>query len=322
MKCLYCEKEIIKTNSTELECGWHKHCIKSFFGTNVLPIIDINDEVLNKIVKENVEKGLNVPGVQKKLSLHLTNDKGGAPRLTIVNYPTGYILKPQSEEYISLPENEYLIMSMAKTCGIQTVPFALIKINTHTKYAFITKRIDRVIKKNETIKYAMEDFCQLSNRLTEDKYKSSYEQCAKIINQYSLDKGIDIAEFFYRCIFNYIVGNADMHLKNFSLIENEPANREFHLSKAYDLLSTKLVLKEDKEDTALTLNGKKKNLNKSDWLKFAKTIGLNEKVTMNLIKKCISFKNEFYKMIKNSYLDINQQNELIEIISNHINKLS
>ena len=118
-------------------------------------------------------EGFTVPGVQKKLSLHLSSDTNA--RLTIVDYPTGFILKPQTEEYAHMPEYEDLAMRLAELIGIQTVPHALIKMKD--EYGYITKRIDRDITQDQIKLYAMEDFCQLSNRLTQDKYKGSYENC-------------------------------------------------------------------------------------------------------------------------------------------------
>lgn len=103
----------------------------------------------------------------------------------LVKYPTGYILKPQTKEYEYLPEAEYLTMQMAKKFGIKTVPCALIKMNSGGKLAYITKRIDRVFVDGKMQMLAMEDSCQLDERLTEDKYKGSYERCAKVIKKYS-----------------------------------------------------------------------------------------------------------------------------------------
>ncbi len=174
MNCLCCGKPL----RTPDESGWHKSCIKRFFGTTKLPEIEIDDKTLNLLATETTNKGFTVPGVQKKLSLHLVSDTN-KPRLTLVNYPTGYILKPQVAEFEALPESEQLIMSMADMAGISTVPHALIKGNTGL--AYITRRIDRKVNKDSTQMLAMEDFCQLDLRLTEDKYRGSYERCAKII---------------------------------------------------------------------------------------------------------------------------------------------
>ena len=106
--------------------------------------------------------------------------------------------------------------------------------------------------------YAMEDFCQLSNRVTADKYKGSYENCGRIIRKYSRNVGLDNTELFYRLLFCFVTGNSDMHLKNFSLIEDKPVTRTHLLSSpAYDLLPVNIIMPSDKEQMALTVNGKK-----------------------------------------------------------------
>lgn len=117
MNCLCCGKPLRTPSVT----GWHKACIKLFFGTEELPEIMIDDKTLQLLAIETIHKGFTVPGVQKKLSLHLVSESN-KPRLTLVNYPTGYILKPQVAEYEALPESEQLIMSMADVAGISTVP--------------------------------------------------------------------------------------------------------------------------------------------------------------------------------------------------------
>lgn len=196
MNCLCCGKPLHSGD----ESGWHKACIKKFFGTNRLPEIEIDDKTLELLAIETTNKGFTVPGVQKKLSLHLLSDSSN-PRLTLVNYPTGYILKPQVAEYEALPESEQLVMSMADAAGISTVPHGLIR--SGDGLAYITKRVDRKLDKGKTGMLAMEDFCQLDLRLTEDKYKGSYERCAKIIEKYSSRSGIDMAEFYIRVVFSF-----------------------------------------------------------------------------------------------------------------------
>ncbi len=167
MRCLFCNKELNNPSDYESKVSWHNKCIKNFFGTVAIPEIDISEEQLEALANSTVNKGLTVPGVQKKLSLHLDKqDKTG--RFTIVDYPTGYILKPQSEDFRALPEAEYLSMKLAEMVGIKTVPNGLIKVNED--YAYITKRIDR----EDGRRYAMEDCCRLSNRLTSGRYKWSY----------------------------------------------------------------------------------------------------------------------------------------------------
>ena len=263
MKCLYCGMQISDhASADEKTWCWHKKCIKDFFYVKDMPVLDITKEQLEKLANETVNEGITIPGVQKKLSLHLSCDMN--VRLTIVDYPTGYILKPQTEEFKNMPEFEDLAMRLAEIMGIQTVPHALIKMND--EYAYITKRIDRNITGEKIRLYAMEDFCQLSRRLTQDKYRGSYENCGRIIKKYSEIPGVDLSEMFLRVVGSFVMGNSDMHLKNFSLRETEPGNRKFQLSKAYDMLPVNVIMPEDQEQLALTINGKKRNIHRKEFL--------------------------------------------------------
>lgn len=299
MKCLYCGKLIKDTSSDEeKENCWHRKCIKYFFGTGTMPVLEVSERQLAELANAAVKQGLTVPGVQKKLSLHLSGDANA--RLTIVDYPTGYILKPQTEEYGSLPEFEDLAMRLAEMAGIQTVPHALIKMNE--EYAYITRRIDRDIKNDVVCLYAMEDFCQLSNRLTQDKYKGSYENCGRIIRKYSSRPGLDLSELFLRVAFSFIIGNSDMHLKNFSLREIEPANRNYCLSRAYDMLPINIIMPEDEEQLALTLNGKKRNIRRKDFVKFAENCSISVKSANAMLKKLYSLREDFLTQCEHSYL--------------------
>ena len=297
MNCLCCGKPL---NGAQ-ESQWHPACIRSFFGTTVLPELDISEETLTRIADESINRGYTVPGVQKKMSLHLTT--GGTPRLTLVNYPTGYILKPQTEAYQALPEAEYLVMQMARKTGISTVPFALIRMGE--SIAYITKRIDRVLptRKHPALQMrAMEDFCQLENRLTEDKYRGSYERCAKIVTRYSERPGLDLSELFLRVVFSYVVGNSDMHLKNFSLIETAERSGRYVLSEAYDMLPVSCIIPNDPEELALALNGKKRNIRRKDFLTFAEAAGISIGAAEKLIRMVVSMKAEYLVMCEQSYL--------------------
>lgn len=307
MNCLCCGKPL----RTPDETGWHKACIKRFFGTTKLPEIEIDDKTLNLLATETTNKGFTVPGVQKKLSLHLVSDSRN-PRLTLVNYPTGYILKPQVAEFEALPESEQLIMTMADMAGISTVPHALIKGNAGL--AYITKRVDRNLTDGKIEMLAMEDFCQLDLRLTEDKYRGSYERCAKIIKQYSSRVGIDMAEFYIRLVFCFIVGNSDMHLKNFSLIETAEGSGEYVLSPAYDLLPVNANMPADKEQFALAMNGKKMNIRKGDFLKFADTCGIARQTAEKLIENLVKLTPKWLAMCENSLLPDELKDRLKKII--------
>lgn len=321
MKCLCCGKEFTqKACIEEVESGWHKKCVKAFFGSSMLPLLDISEETLKRLADESTNKGFTVPGVQKKLSLHLT--EGTSPRLTLVNYPTGYILKPQTEEYETLPEAEYLVMQMAKLVGIKTVPFALIKMNGQGELAYITKRIDRVNADGKMQMLAMEDFCQLEERLTEDKYKGSYERCAKVINKYSSMAKFDLTELYLRMVFSFVIGNSDMHLKNFSMIEKAEGSGEYVLSAAYDLLPVNAIMPEDKEEFALTMCKKKRKINRKDFLSFAEEIGIEKISAEKMLAKVIKEKENFLAMCDESYLSETMKTKLKGLILIRIKNLT
>lgn len=309
MNCCCCGKPL---KSHDIN-GWHQACVKRFFGTNVIPQIEIDEKTLEEIARENTSKGITVPGVQKKLSLHLHSDDN-TPRLTLVNYPTGYILKPQVTEFECLPESEQLVMTMADVTGISTVPHALIK--SGDTFAYITKRVDRIIDKTGVQMLAMEDFCQLDLRLTQDKYKGSYERCAKVIERYSSQPKLDLTELFMRLVFSYVVGNSDMHLKNFSLIETHEASGIYLLSPAYDLLPVNVIMPEDKEVFALAMNGKKAHVRKKDFFVFAEECEIPKPSAEKMIAKIVSLKPIYLDLCECSLLS----NRLKELFAKLIEK--
>ena len=308
MNCLCCGKPL---RPDDAHIGWHKSCIRRFFGTAKLPEIAIDEAAFEALVVENTNKGYTVPGVQKKLSLHLISESG-TPRLTLVNYPTGYILKPQVLEFEALPQAEHLVMCMADAAGIATVPHALIMRNDGP--AYITKRVDRIFTKNKIQMLAMEDFCQLDLRLTQDKYKGSYERCAKIIGRYSSRKGLDITELYLRIVFSFIVGNSDMHLKNFSLIETEEGSGKYVLSPAYDLLPVNVIMPEDKEQFALPMNGKKTHIRRKDFMVFAEECGMTRSSAEKMIAMLVAKKEKFFTICKGSLLPESLQERLVKLI--------
>lgn len=149
---------------------------------------------------------------------------------------------------------------------------------------------------------AMEDFCQLDLRLTQDKYKGSYERCAKIIERYSCRKGLDMAELFMRLVFCFVVGNSDMHLKNFSLLETGEGTGTYSLSPAYDLLPVNVIMPEDKEQFALAMNGKKRNLHRKDFLVYADACGISRVSAEKMLDAVIEQREKFVAMCEASLL--------------------
>ena len=232
------------------------------------------------------------------------------------------IISKQTKEYTALPESEYLVMHMARSTKIKTVPFALLQIGSDKReFAYITRRIDRVKAGKTTKMLAMEDFCQLEDRLTADKYKGSYERCSKVVDRYSESRGLDIADLFLRIVFSYAIGNSDMHLKNFSLIETECGSGRYHLSDAYDMLPVNIIMPADTEELALTLNGKKRNIRRNDFLIFAENAGLDRKQAEKMIAKIVSMRETYLALCKSSYLPEDMKMEFAELICKRIGNL-
>ena len=315
MNCLCCGKPL---PSPEPPSGWHVSCVRKFFGTKELPILDLNEETLLLLAEKSVNRGYTVPGVQKKLSLHLSMEK--ELRLTLVDYPTGYILKPQVPEFSSLPEAEHLVMQMADESGLSVVPHALIRMSH--EYAYITRRIDRLIPSGSSpVLLSMEDFCQLSLRLTQDKYKGSYEQCAKVIRKYSSRPALDLSELFLRLVFCFLTGNSDMHLKNFSLIEPAPGNGNYILSPAYDLVPVNIIMPEDPEEFALQMCGKKSRLRRKHFLAYAESIGITQKTASAMIQKMLSRIPLWQQLIDASFLPSDMKDSFSSLLSHRSDRL-
>lgn len=301
-KCLYCYKPLL-----ENEQDFHAVCTKKMFGTNQAPQIDFNLKDLEKLAKEIVVRSIAITGVQPKLSLDLEKHRNQISRLTIVGLYGNYILKPPSKEYRELPQNEDLTMHLANIVKIKVAQHCLIRLHSG-ELAYITKRFDRSKKS----KIAVEDFCQLSENLTEHKYRGSIEKVAKITNKYTTNKGLEILRLFELVLFCYLTGNADMHLKNFALLENTFG--EYELAPAFDLLSTALVIPDDKEESALTINGKKSRITKGDFDTLASSMDINEKVLFRIYNKFNSVLPTWIEFIKQSYLSKAVQDKYIQLI--------
>ena len=292
-RCLYC----YLTLEAE-EHDYHASCSRRIFGTSIAPELPYSESNMEELAMQVIQSQTAVTGVQPKLSLHLASAKEPnlAKKFTIVGMWGGYILKPPSPYYANMPEVEDLTMHLAHIAKIKVVPHSLIRLQSGN-LAYITKRIDRVRKS----KLHMEDMCQLTEKLTEDKYRGSHEQVAKAILKYSANPGLDVVNFFEVVLFSFLTGNADMHLKNFSLI-NEPTIGPV-FSPAYDLVATALVNPADDEDLALTLNGKRKKINRSDFIKAFTTIGLDVKQQENIFNKMEKAFPNWKQMIDISFLN-------------------
>lgn len=308
-KCLYCYRPLENG-----EMDFHAKCAKKFFGTDKVPALDYTCEDLDKLAVQIIKDKTSLTGVQPKLSLHL-NEHEGSQRLTIVGLWGSFICKPQTIQFEQMPETEDLTMHLAELAKIDVVSHTLMRMADHS-LCYLTKRIDRL---SSGEKLAMEDMCQLTERKTEDKYKSSYERIAKAIVQYSSMPKMDVTNFFEVILFSWITGNNDMHLKNFSLYE--PADRFIRLTPAYDMLNAVILNPKDDEELALTLNGKKRKLKRSDFVSSGLLMGVEQKTIERLIQKYVKLLPKFQEIIGESFLNDELKDKYSELISERIGRL-
>ena len=310
-RCLYCYQPL-----SDNEIDFHPTCSKELFGKPQLPVIDFNESQIEEMASKIIRSHSAVTGVQAKLSLTIAKGEtnNDPERFTIVGLLGGYILKPPSTQYEQLPEVEDLTMHLADIAGIKTVPHSLIRLSSGN-LAYITKRIDRTKKQ----KIHMEDMCQITERQTEDKYHGSHEQIAKAILKYSANPGLDVVNFYEQVMFSYLTGNADMHLKNFSLI-NTPGIG-YTLSPAYDMVATALVNPADNEELALTLNGKKRKITRSDFVAAFTAAKIDVKAKENIFKKFEKSISKWMEFIDTSFLNKKMKDQFKELIGQKIELL-
>jgi len=242
---------------------------------------------------------MSVQGIQPKLSVRLNlkqasfeiTDKGGR-----------YLIKPQHDTYPELPENEDLSMRLAEIVGISVPLHGLIYCKDKT-FSYVIKRFDREGKSG---KLATEDFAQLSGMDRDTKYNFSMEKLAPILNMCTFP-AVERVRLFRRCIFNFLIGNEDMHLKNFSLITR---NNKIKLSPAYDFLSTTTAFLSigkqinEIEEVALSIKGKKRKLTRKIWIDYfgMDRLRLNSAVIAEELTRFSNSFDRWYELIKKSFL--------------------
>lgn len=308
-KCLYCYGQL--TGTTD----FHTDCALAFFGVAVPPVLSYSLNQMNILAKQVVERSIAVPGVQPKLSLSLLNDfeAGRDSRLTVVGALGGnFILKPPSEEYPEMPQNEHVSMRIAEAFGIKTVPSSLIRLKSG-ELSYITKRIDRTAVGE---KIHMIDMFQITEAV--DKYKSSMEKIGKALGDYSNNTLLDKIFFMDLVVFSFLTGNNDMHLKNFSMIKQDG---KWLLAPAYDLINATIINPEDKEEMALSIQGKKNNLSKANFEAFGMGLGLTKKQLTGVFNRMQKNKINAIKWIESSFLSNSMKSKYLNVLEERYHRL-
>ena len=258
-----------------------------------LVLLNLSAEELRTEAMVRASK-MSIQGIQPKLSAVL-NIKDG--RFDIVDKNGRFILKPPHHIFPELPQNEDLTMRLASAIGIEVPLHGMVYSKDHSLTYFI-KRFDR---KGQKDKIPVEDFAQLAGMSRDTKYNYSMEKLVKLIDDFCTFPVIEKAKLFKRVIFNYLVGNEDMHLKNYSVIV---WNGKVELAPAYDFLNSTIVLNGDIEEIALPINGKKSNLNASILLNYfgKERCSLTDKIIEKNLDEIKAKLSEWFILIDNSFL--------------------
>lgn len=298
--------------------AYHANCCKELFGHSQPPVFPYSWAELNSLAKNLITRRIVVPGGQPKLSLHLEKRGSEQPsRLTIVGLEGNLIMKPPVIEYPEMPELEHLVMRIAHVFKIKTAVCGLLPMKSG-ELCYISKRMDRL----DGHKLHMEDFCQITDNLTEQKYRGgSMEKVAKTVLQRCSNTGLDALRLFEITIFCFLTGNSDMHLKNFSV--HHQSSQEVTLSPAYDLLPVKLLLPEDHEEMALPMLGKK---SKFRWEHFEQwgsdSLLLNSAQIKNVHKRFTRAIPESLALVTSGFAGQQNQKLLVDLIRERAERLA
>lgn len=310
--CLIC----YKPTDSEDEL-YHASCCRKLFGFRKAPVLPYSFDELKDLAKKVVKAKITVPGVQAKLSLNLERTLKDTSRFTLVGFWGNFILKPPVKAYPCMPEIEQMTMHLAALFNIDTVPHGLIPLRTG-ELAYVTRRVDRPSNKP---KLHMEDMCQLSGRLTEGKYQGSMEQVGNLVKTHSSNPLFDCIRLFEVTLFSFLSGNADMHLKNFSLIY--PLDDMIQLAPAYDLLATRLIIpeKDDPDEMALALNGKRRRLTLNDFKRFARYLGLSNRQLENVLSRFSAVLPAVISTVDTELFPEKKKEEFVTLISERAKRL-
>ena len=300
-KCLCCEKP-------GGEDRYHAHCLDELFGKAYPPSISFGLAGLPEQVGKTGGR-MSISGVQMKLSVRLNPDDW---MLEAVAEGGTHILKPEPSQYPELPQNENLCMNMAKEMNMNVPPHGLFSM-ADGKLCYIIKRFDR---REDGAKIQKETLFQILE--SEDKYGGSLEQIGKAIRAHAANIGLDLINFFERALLSFLIGNGDMHLKNWAvLIFNEGAAV---LAPCYDFVSSKIYISNE-EDSALTINGKRNQLSRGDFEALASSLKIDPKAAQNSFRKLSRAKKQIFEMCIQSQLTLPLRRKLVDVINSRYERL-
>jgi serine/threonine-protein kinase HipA len=304
--CLSCHHREAESKLLE---GYHRRCARQLFAATRPPKVPFKTTDVVREAQKMVGR-MSISGVQPKLSVIYDRRQG---QVSVVERGGRYILKPPTERFESIPENENLCMNIAAIFGIEIPPHGLLPL-MDGRLAYVVKRFDRL---EDGSKLLQEDFQQLLQK--DDKYDGSYERIANFIKVHSSVPGLDLVRLFERALLFYALGNGDAHLKNFSLLHSKEIG--YQLSPAYDIVNSRLVLPEEREEICLSLQGKKNRLAARDFYMLAEHFGLTKKQAENPLRRLYDLKSNIETVIDNSFLRSDLRQGFLKIFNERLARL-
>lgn len=280
---------------------------------------DIDDET-----KIDVPMRFSLAGVQLKFSA--VQQANGGLTIPATGQGGSWIVKLPSSRFDAVPENEYSMMELARMLGMDVPETQLLPINQianipdgigkfgdafKNAQAFVIKRFDRAGDQAVHI----EDFAQVFGVYPQDKYKkASMRNIAQVIGIEGQDK--DIAEFTRRLVFNTLIGNADMHLKNWSVIYKD--KRTASIAPAYDFVSTIPYIPDDSASLKVSRSKKFSDFTLDELSHLAAKAMLPEKLVLDTAKQTVAGFHEIWAKEK-AHLPLTKS--MIEAIEKHLRSI-
>lgn len=300
-RCDSCGRETTEDEPT------HRACLRKIFGRPALPDLDLRLDEIQNVAQRSAGK-LSISGVQPKVSL---SRKRG--RLIPVESGGKYILKPQTQSFRNMPENENLCTTMASYMGIDVPPHTLIRLKDGS-HAYLALRFDRT---PDGGRIHIEDFQQILG--LDDKYEGSFEQIGRKLKEISAFPGLDSQYFFERVLFFFIIGNGDSHQKNFSVFHHEDGT--LTLAPAYDIVSSRLAIPREGSEMAISLNGKRNGIRRKDFTELARYLDIEDKALESIRSRYRLNDEQINGLILTSQLPAGSKKRLKEIISERHGRL-
>jgi serine/threonine-protein kinase HipA len=332
MSIEYCKISLKPLTGKETRAGYLNSEFKTLFGSmKVNPNLPFSRSEFFQSSREHA-RGISISGIQQKLSLKENENH----ELEATTEGGEHILKPSPEAYPHAAENEHAAMRISHLMGIETALCGLVTFKGG-ELAYITRRFDRPINSS---KLHQEDLMQCFDLPSDNKYDKTYEEAGKLIHAVTNGKQAVVLDFVRRVILAYVMGNDDLHLKNFSVQRLADNTSRYYdkLTPNYDCLFCDAFKTHQNSGMGLLALGLLHDAENGDeyftdiynhygyytghdFLELGRRLGLPEKPVRNFLAKLSDNQQEIVNLIQRSFMPESMKEETIELIQSRINAI-